>query len=460
MTRAARPTALYEGIATLAAQAADFAAARPGPPWLQKLRRNGLAMFERLGFPSTYDEEWRFTNLAPLTRTGFALPPDEVSLAERTAALEMEARLGTIGFSASEPRLALVNGRRLRRNVGALPPGVFFEWMGTVLRESPQLVEKALVASAAAEDPAQGTFAALGNAFLDEGVVLRVAAGVRLEEPLFILHVSTPPVSSEAPRMVHTRNLFTFDEDSSATVVEAYLGAGGPSFMNTWTDVALARGARLNHVKLQLEGPEAFHVGNLSVAHAAGATSASHVFSFGGKLVRNEVAMSLAGEGARTELYGLFCANSGQHVDCHTLIDHVSPRADSVELYKGILDGTGRGVFDGKIVVRPGAVRTDARQTNRNLILSDSALVDSKPQLEIHNNDVRCSHGSTTGRLDADAVFYLRSRGLSPEAARALLTYAFGSELIEKVASADVRAFLESHLRAWLPANLAAPENR
>ncbi|HSB62984.1 MAG TPA: Fe-S cluster assembly protein SufD [Thermoanaerobaculia bacterium] len=460
MTRAARPLALHEGVAALAAQASDLTASRPGPPWLQKLRRSGLAAFERLGFPSTYDEEWRFTNLAPLTRTGFALPADEVSLAERTAALEMEARLGTIGFSASEPRLAFVNGRHLRRNVGVLPPGVFFEWMGTVLRESPELVEKALVASAAAEGPARGSFAALGDAFLDEGVVLRVAAGVRLEEPLFILHVSTPPGSSEAPRMVHTRNLFAFEENSSATVIEAYLGAGGPSFMNARTDVSLARDARVNHVTLQLEGPEAFHVGHLSVAHSPGATSASHVFSFGGKLVRNEVAMDLAGEGAGTELYGLFCANSGQHVDCHTLIDHVAPRANSIELYKGVLDGTGRGVFDGKIVVHPGAVRTDARQTNRNLILSDSALVDSKPQLEIHNNDVRCSHGSTTGRLDADAVFYLRSRGLSPEAARALLTYAFGSEMIEKVASADVKAFLEGHLRAWLPANLAAPENR
>jgi len=460
MTTAARPKALYEGVATLAAQAADFAAARPAPPWLQRLRRTGLAAFERLGFPSTNEEEWRFTNLAPLARAVFALPPDEVSLAERTAALEMEARLGTIGFSASEPRLAFANGRRLRRNLGDLPPGVFFEWMGTVLRESPELVERTLVASSAAEKPGRGAFAALGDAFLDEGVVLRVAAGVRIEEPLFILHVSTPPASSEPPRMVHTRNLFTFEENSSASVVEAYLGAGGPSFTNARTEVSLARGARLNHVKLHLEGLEAFHVGHLSVAHAAGAASASHVFSFGGRLVRNEVTMDLAGEGTETELNGLFCANSGQHVDCHTLIDHVAPRARSVELYKGVLDGTGRGVFDGRIVVRPGAVRTDARQTNRNLILSDSALVDSKPQLEIENNDVRCSHGSTTGRLDADAVFYLRSRGLSPEAARALLTYAFGSEMIEKVASSDVRAFLEGHLRAWLPANLAAPENR
>ena len=460
MTRATRPTALHEGVATLAEAAADFAAARHSPPWLQKLRRSGIAAFERLGFPSTYDEEWRFTNLAPLARSPFSLLPDDVTLAERTAAFELEARLGTIGFSASEPRLSFVNGRLLRRSPGDLTAGVLFECMKDVLATSPERVERALVARAAERDHSEHFFGSLGDAFLDEGVVLHVPANTSVTEPLFILHVSTPAGRAGAPSMVHTRNLFTFEENSSATVIEAYFGTGAPSFTNARTEVDLGRNARLHHIKLQLEGPEAFHVGHLSVAHAVGATSASHVFSFGGRLVRNEIAMDLAGEGAGTKLYGLFCANSGQHVDCHTLIDHVSPRANSVELYKGVLDGTGRGVFDGKIVVRPGAVRTDARQTNRNLILSDSALVDSKPQLEIHNNDVRCSHGSTTGRLDADAVFYLRSRGLSPEAARALLTYAFGSELIEKVGSADVRAFLEGHLRAWLPANLAAPENR
>ena len=459
MTRAARATSLHEGVAALAARAADLAAGRRSPPWLQKLRTGGLAAFERLGFPSTQDEEWRFTNLAPLARAPFALPPNDITLAERTAALELEARLGPLGLSSPEPRLVFVNGRPLRRNAGTLPPGVFFESLGTVLRVSPERVEKPLVA-AASRDRAPGFFAALGDAFLDDGVVLHIPAHTSLPEPLIILHLTTPPGPSEAPRMVHTRHLFSFEESSSATVIEAYLGIGGPSFLNARTDVTLARSSRLNHIKIQLEGPEAFHVGNLSVAHAPDTRSASHVFSFGGKLARNEVAMDLAGEGAATELYGLFCANSGQHVDCHTLIDHVAPRGGSVELYKGVLDGTGRGVFDGKILVRPGAVRTDARQTNRNLVLSDSALVDSKPQLEIHNNDVRCSHGSTTGRLDADAVFYLRSRGLSPEAARALLTYAFGSELIEKVASADVKAFLENHLRAWLPANLAAPEKR
>jgi Fe-S cluster assembly protein SufD len=460
MTRVARATALHEGVATLATRAADFAASRPGPPWLQRLRTAGVSAFEKLGFPSTNDEEWRFTNLAPLARAAFALSPDDVSLAERTTALELEARLGPLGLSSPMPRIVFVNGRLLRRSPGNLTSGILFECMKSVLATSPERVERALVARAAERDPKKQFFGSLGDAFLDEGVVLHAPAGAHLAEPLFILNVSTPPGSTEPPRMVHTRNLFTFEENSSATVIEIFLGAGSLSFANVRTDVTLGRNARLSHVKIQLEGPEAFHIGQLSVAHAAGAHSTSHVFSFGGKLVRNEIAMTLSGEGAGTELYGLFCANSGQHVDCHTFIDHATPRADSVELYKGVLDGAGRGVFDGKILVRAGAVRTDARQTNRNLILSDSALVDSKPQLEIHNNDVRCSHGSTTGRLDADAVFYLRSRGLSPEAARALLTYAFGSELIEKVASADVRAFLENHLRAWLPANLAAPEIR
>ncbi|HEX7616730.1 MAG TPA: Fe-S cluster assembly protein SufD [Thermoanaerobaculia bacterium] len=460
MTRPARAAVLHEGVAALVARATELAERRPSPPWLQRLRTAGVSAFEKLGFPSTNDEDWRFTNLAPLARTAFALSPDEVSLAERTAALELEARLGPLGLSSPEPRIVFVNGRPLRWNAGALQSGVSFEWLKRVLAHSPERVERALVAGAAERDSSKDFFGSLGDAFLDEGVVLNVPANTSLSEPLFILHLATPPGSSEAPRMVHTRNLFTFEEDSSATVVEAYLGGSGPSLMNSRTDVTLAKGARLNHVKLQLEGPETFHVGQLAVSHAAGAHATSHVFSFGGKLVRNEIAMTLSGEGSSTELNGLFCAASGQHVDCHTFIDHALPRASSVELYKGVLDGTGRGVFDGKILVRAGAVRTDARQTNRNLVLSDSALVDSKPQLEIHNNDVRCTHGSTTGRLDADAVFYLRSRGLSPEAARALLTYAFGSELIEKVPSADVRAFLEDHLRAWLPANLAAPEAR
>ncbi len=235
--------------------------------------------------------------------------------------------------------------------------------------------------------------------------------------------------------MSHLRNLVVLEENSAATVVEVFLGADELSFTNAVTQAVLGENARLTHVKVQLEGRQAFHVGNLFLSHARGARSTSHVYSFGGATVRNEIAATLSGEGSGTELYGLFAAAAGQNVDCHTVIDHAAPRADSLELYKGILDGNGRGAFDGKVIVREGAVKTDARQTNRNLILSNEALVDSKPQLVIHNNDVRCSHGSTTGRIDADALFYLRSRGLSEGAARALLTYAFGSEVVSKVAA-------------------------
>jgi Fe-S cluster assembly protein SufD len=459
MSPAAAAPELREGVDALAAAARLFAEERASssPPWLQKLRRDAIARFERNGFPAPRDEDWRYTNLIPLARTPFALAPAEVSLAERTAALEMEARLGTIGFSASGPRLVFVNGRPLRENRVGLAAGVFFDGLKNVLRETPERIERDLLASGPAGSRAQA-FTVLNDAFLENGSVVHVGRGIQVAEPLFVVHVSAPvcaPAALAPACMSHMRNLLTFEEGSSATVVEVFLGGDGVSFTNALTSVLLAPNARLTHVKVQLEGLDTFHVGNLAVSHAAGARSTSHVFSFGGKLVRNEIGMTLAGERAGTELFGLFCATSGQGVDNHTVIDHVSPRGDSLELYKGVLDGSGRGAFDGKIVVRPAASRTDARQTNRNLILSDHALVDSKPQLEIYNNDVRCTHGSTTGRLDEDALFYLRSRGLGEAAARALLTYAFGSELVDKIAPEDVRTFLESRLHSWL---LAAGE--
>jgi Fe-S cluster assembly protein SufD len=442
----AKAAPIRDGVDVLVAQADEFAAGRSGPPWLTKLRRDGLAAFAKAGFPSLSDEEWRYTNLLPLARTVFGLAPRDVTIAERTQAVELEARLGTLGLSSPAPRLAFVNGRLVRRSAHALPPEILFENLATVLRLAPERVERALVGA-----PVAHPFVALNDAFLDTGALVHVEKGVAAVQPLVVLHVSTSASGTPAPLMSHLRNLVILDEGASATVVEVFLGSDELCFTNAVTQVVLGENARLTHVKVQLEGRQAFHVGNLFLSHARGSRSASHVHSFGGATVRSEIAATLSGEGSGTELYGLFASTSGQHVDCHTVIDHVAPHADSLELYKGILDGAGRAAFDGKIVVRPGAVKTDARQTNRNLILSDEALVDSKPQLEIHNNDVRCSHGSTTGRIDADALFYLRSRGLSEGAARALLTYAFGSEVVTKVGAPDVRAFLEERLHAWLP---------
>lgn len=439
---------IRDGVDVLAAQAGEFASGLAGPPWLTRLRRDGLAAFTKAGFPSLHDEDWRYTNLLPLARTVFGLAPRDVTIAERTQAVELEARLGTLGLSAPGPRLVFVNGRLVRRTAHTLPPEILFENLATVLRLAPERVEKALVSA-----PTAHPFVALNDAFLDTGALVRVGAGLAAPQPLVVVHVSTSASGTPAPLMSHLRNLVVLEENAAATVVEVFLGADELSFTNTVTQGVLGENARLTHVKVQLEGRQAFHVGNLFLSHARGARSASHVASFGGASVRNEISATLSGEGSGTELYGLFAATTGQHVDCHTLIDHAAPHADSLELYKGILDGNGRGAFDGKVIVRAGAVKTDARQTNRNLILSNEALVDSKPQLEIHNNDVRCSHGSTTGRIDADALFYLRSRGLSEGSARALLTYAFGSEVVAKVPSADVRALLEDRLHAWLPAD-------
>jgi Fe-S cluster assembly protein SufD len=443
----ARSLPIRDGVDVLRAQAEEFASGLAGPPWLTKLRRDGITSFLKAGFPSLKDEEWRYTNLLPLARTVFGLAPRDVTIAERTQAVEMEARLGTLGLSSPGPRLVFVNGRLVRRTAHTLPPEILFENLATALRLAPERVEKALVA-ARSEHP----FVALNDAFLDTGALVRVGRGLAAPTPLVVVHLSTSASGTPAPLMSHLRNLVVLEEDAQATVVEVYLGADELSFTNAVTQAVLGENARLTHIKVQLEGRQAFHIGNLFLSHARGARSVSHVYSFGAAAARNEIAATLSGEGSGTELYGLFAAASGQQVDCHTVIDHAAPRADSLELYKGVLDGSGRGAFDGKVIVREGAVKTDARQTNRNLILSNEALVDSKPQLEIHNNDVRCSHGSTTGRIDSDALFYLRSRGLSEGAARALLTYAFGSEVVSKVAASDVKALLEDRLHAWLPA--------
>ncbi len=437
---------IRDGVDVLAAQAEEFAAGLAGPPWLTRLRRDGLAAFTKAGFPSLHAEDWRYTNLLPLARTIFGLAPREVTIAERTQAVELEARLGTLGLSSPGPRLVFVNGRLVRRTAQTLPPEILFENLATVLRLAPERVEKALLTA-----PTTHPFVALNDAFLGTGALVHVGRGLTAPEALVVVHVSTSASATPAPLMSHLRNLVVLEENAAATVVEVFLGSDELSFTNAVTQAVLGENARLVHVKVQLEGAQAFHVGNLFLEHARGARSTSHVHSFGAATARNEIAATLSGEGSGTELYGLFAATTGQHVECHTLIDHAAPHATSLELYKGILDRNGRGAFDGTVIVRERAVKTDARQTNRNLILSDEALVDSKPQLEIHNNDVRCSHGSTTGRIDADALFYLRSRGLSEGAARALLTYAFGSEVVAKVAATDVRALLEDRLHAWLP---------
>jgi Fe-S cluster assembly protein SufD len=258
------------------------------------------------------------------------------------------------------------------------------------------------------------------------------------------------------PQGEHTvsypRNLLILEDGAQAKVIETYIGPAHEAYLtNAVTELVLGQNAVAEHTKLEWESAEAFHIATLQVQQARSSNFVSHVFAVGGALVRHEINVVLHGEGAASTLNGLYMATSQQHIDQHTRIDHVMPHCMSRELYKGILDGKARGVFNGKIVVHKDAQQTDAMQTNKNLLLSEDASIDTKPQLEIFNNDVKCAHGSTIGRLDANSLFYLRSRGLSEHAARSLLTYAFASELVHRLTLEPLRTKLNDFVLTWFP---------
>ena len=452
-----RSLSIRDGIDGFVAQAEAFVrgAEGHGPPWLHKARREALAAFDAAGFPGPQDEEWRYTNLAALARTAFERPGG-VSVRARTDALGLDPKLGPIGFGERKHnQLVLVNGRfdEAWSNLSLLPRGVQAAGLGALLAREPQVVQPFLGQST----PVDGnSLVALNAALLEDGAFLHVPKGVAVAEPVYVIHLSVP--DGPVALMAHPRTVLVLDEGSQASVVEVFLGTAHAGFTNAVTEILLQPGAVLDHTKVQDEGPGTHHIGSVFVRQAASSQSRSHVFSFGADLARNEISVLLNGEGAGTVLNGLFCATGSQHVDNHSVIDHARPRCTSQEFYKGILDGEARGAFDGRIVVRAGAEKTDAHQKNRNLILSSRALVESKPQLEIYNNDVRCTHGSTTGQLDDKALFYLRSRGLGEPDARALLTFAFGRELVEKVTADDVFAFVEGRLLTWLSRDGLRPE--
>jgi Fe-S cluster assembly protein SufD len=277
-----------------------------------------------------------------------------------------------------------------------------------------------------------------------------VSQGVTLDVPLHLLFIST---AHAEPIVSYPRNLILVGPDSQATIVESYIGFENDLyFTNAVTEVVAGEHAVVDHYRLQLESPQAFHIGTLQVQQERSSTLVSHSIAAGGALVRNETNSILDGEGSECTLNGLYMVTGRQHVDNHTRIDHVKAHCTSRELYKGVLDGNSRGVFNGKIVVHKSAQKTDATQTNKNLLLSNDAVIDSKPQLEIFNNDVQCRHGSTIGELDKDALFYLRARGVDEEEARTLLTYAFVNEVLNRFKVEALRGQVEERLLAQLHA--------
>jgi Fe-S cluster assembly protein SufD len=307
-------------------------------------------------------------------------------------------------------------------------------------------------------------FAALNSAFVDDGAYVRVRDGVVLDTPLQLLFVSSAVTASSAPAATmttHPRTLVVLGANSQSQIVETYVGLPGQGyFTNAVTEVFVGENAVLDHYKVQEESVEAFHIASMHVRAARNANFSSHSFALGGKLVRNDAVATMAGAGSECTLNGLYLADGDRLVDNHTTIDHAEPHCPSHEVYKGIIGGKARAVFNGKIIVRPDAQKTDAKQTNRALLLSDGATINTKPQLEIFADDVKCTHGAAIGQLDEDALFYLRARGLTLQDARDMLIHAFAGEILDRVRIEPLRAALETELYAQLARDLAEVDRK
>lgn len=409
------------------------------PSWLKELRNAAIASFAAQGFPTTKNEDWKYTSVEPIASLTFA---QTNGAAVSVNAADVLAR----GFADTNcPRLVFVNGAWARdiSSVRDLPQGVRLGSLAELIKQDAPFLPAQLGRHANYESQA---FVALNTAFMGDGAVLVIPPACRLAQPIYLIYASS---AGAGPLVSYPRTLIFLGAGSEAKIVESYIGMnGGTYFCNAVTELIGEADSLAEHYRLQREGQSAFHMGMLEANLKRGARLTAHAVTLSGALVRNHVHVALNGEGAECVLNGIYLAGGKQHVDNFTEIDHLQPRASSFELYKGILDGAAHGVFNGKIVVHKDAQKSNARQVNKNLLLSENAVVNTKPQLEIYADDVKCSHGSTIGQLDADALFYLRSRGLGLDEARSLLSFAFAGDVVNRIKIDSLRQQLDDYLVA------------
>jgi Fe-S cluster assembly protein SufD len=420
------------------AEAAPYLAAfRPDeardPAWLGEIRRDALARFGERGFPTRSEEAWRFTNLRPLARR--VLLPVEGAIPSALAYADHALEIPT-------HRLVFINGRfsDSQSRVGRLPAGVWLDSTARTLRERPDLARRAFDPS----DIAGGQpFASLNAALFADGYVLALEPDAVLDRPVEIIHIGDAKAES-----FHLRNAIVMGANSRAAVIETYVGRGS-YWTNAVTSVRLAERATLTQVKLQDEDPEAIHLAVARATVGRGARYRGFGLTLGGLLSRQDIHVALD-DGAECAVNGAYLLRGAQESTNAVVIDHDAPNGVTRELWKGVMDDRAHGVFLGRIAVRPDAQKSDAQQTNRNLLLSDRAAVDTKPELEILADDVKCSHGAAVGELDSAMLFYLRARGIGLEEARRLLVEAFALEAVDTVEEPDLRKFLAQHVRRWL----------
>jgi Fe-S cluster assembly protein SufD len=409
--------------------------AKAGGDALTALRQASLDRFLVSGFPTQRDEAWKYTSLRRLETRRFALaeaPP---------VATDDERWIPDCGH-----RIVLVNGRMLPAlsTPAPQPPGLTILSLAQWMQHSPAEVAEFLSRNAF---DAAGPFENLNGAFSDDGIVIDIAAGTTLDRPLYIVHhwrASKPSTS----QMAHPRIIVRAGRQSHCSIVTHYTGDdAGESLTNAWVSFDVAAGAHVEHLRLQEEGSRTFHIDSSQVRLARDARFTSHDFALGASLGRSSTLVHLAESGASVNLNGLFAPTATQHLDTYIRIDHAAAHTQSQQDYRGIAAGRGRGVFNGKVIVRPHAQKIDAKQSNRNLLLSATAEIDSRPELEIYADDVKCSHGATTGQLDRVSLFYLRSRGLGEDQARALLIRAFAQSMLSTVKVGPVRTWLEERVQ-------------
>lgn len=423
----------------------EFAAAASGPKWLAPLRKAGLASFADQGFPTLHDEDWRFTNVAPVAKLNFQ-PAAPVAV----NGAESQAIADSVFAGVGGHRLVFVNGFFCAELSSVKPAaeGVRMESLVAALARDAGLIEKHLGKYAQITNNA---FAALNQAFFSDGAFIFVPPGVEVAEPVQLLYISSAKQSGEA---ILPRNLIIAGANSKLTVVEDYLSTGeAPYFTNAVTEILAGDNSRVEHVKLQDEAAGAFHIATIAGEFGRTSNVVVHSFALGASLSRNSIRAKLAGEGLECILNGLYLTRDEQLADHHMIVEHAQPHCASHEYFNGILDDKSKGVFHGRIYVHPVAQKTDAKQTNKNLLLSDNASADTKPQLEIYADDVKCTHGATVGQLNPESIFYLRSRGLDTDTARRMLIHAFAGEIIERIQCEPAREVIDKLIWDRLEAN-------
>jgi len=405
------------------------------PAWLSLSRKLGLVCFNEFGLPTLQDEDWRFTNVAPIAK--MTLAPDSKPAHHGVT----EKELSQFPFSTlAGSQLVFVNGQFAPElsSVAQLPEGVKVMSLTDALATEPALMEPHLSRLAGTDT---NTFTALNTAFFQDGAFIYVPEGQAVEEPIHLRFVST---AKDDGATAHPRNLIVAESDSEVTVIESYVSLSDATyFTNSVTEISAGDNAVVEHLKLQDENQQAFHIGTLAVHCGRTSNVITHSIALGAKLSRTNIYATLAGEGLECTLNGLYLTRAEQLADHYMIVDHAKPHGESHEYFNGILADKSKGVFHGRILVRPDAQKTDAKQTNKNLLLSDDATANTKPQLEIYADDVKCTHGATLGQLNEESIFYLRARCIPIEKARRMLVQAFAGEIIDRVRCSAVREELD-----------------